>query len=87
MIRIMATAADDFRYALRVLSKHRTFTLMAVATLALATGANTAIFSVARAVLLEPLPYPDGSQLVMVWEDATASRFPENTPTPANYAN
>jgi len=87
VIRIMATAADDFRYAIRVLSKHRTFTLMAVATLALATGANTAIFSVARAVLLEPLPYPDGSQLVMVWEDATASGFPENTPAPANYAD
>lgn len=60
---------------------------MAIATLALAIGANTAVFSVTRAVLLDPLPYPNAKQLVMLWEDATSIGFPLNTPAPGNYAD
>jgi putative ABC transport system permease protein len=59
---------------------------MAVATLAIAIGANTAILSVARSILLDPLPYPNASRLVVVWQDATRLGFPKNTPSPGDYA-
>jgi putative ABC transport system permease protein len=86
-VETMSTWVNDFRYAIRVLLKHRSFSAMAVATLAIAIGANTAVFSVTRAVLLDPLPYVDASRLVMVWQDATQLGFPKNTPAAADYAD
>ncbi|HET7698782.1 MAG TPA: ABC transporter permease [Vicinamibacterales bacterium] len=59
----------DVRYALRLMLKTRGLTSVAVVTLALGIGANTAIFSVIDALLLRPLPYPDPERLVMVWQD------------------
>jgi hypothetical protein len=59
---------SDIRYALRTLVRQPIFTLVAVLTLALAVGANTAIFSQVRALLLAPLPYPDASRLVLISE-------------------
>ena len=58
---------SDIKYALRQLAKHPGFTLGVVLTLAFAIGANTAEFSLTRAIMVKPLPWPDADRLVMVW--------------------
>jgi len=65
---IMANWIIDFRYAFRALTRQPTFTLIAVLTLTLGIGANTAIFSMIKTVLLNPLPYQDPEQVVVLWE-------------------
>jgi putative ABC transport system permease protein len=64
----MGNLSGDIRYAWRSLSRQPTFAAVAILTLVLGIGANTAIFSVIKAVLLNQLPYQDPSRLVVLWE-------------------
>src|ERR1700687_4901480 len=68
---------QDIRYAVRTLRKQPMFTFVAVLTLALGIGANTAIFSLLYQVLLKPLPYPDAERLVFVWNAYPGINLPQ----------
>jgi len=79
----MTNLIHDVRYALRLFRRSPGFTVTAVMTLALAIGANTAIFSAVKGVLISPLPYPDPDRLVRLFEES--DRTPHFPMAPADF--
>ncbi len=83
----MTKLIQDFRGGLRMLLKRPGFTAIAVITLALGVGANTAIFSVVNAVLLRPLPYPEADRLVYIWDSNPSIGYPQFSSSAPNLAD
>src|SRR3954451_10243200 len=83
----MGTLLQDLRYGLRMLWQRPGFTVVAVLTLALGIGANTAIFSVVNGVLLRSLPYKDPEQLALVWEKRQGARTDQNVINLGNFTD
>ncbi len=81
----MTSIWQDIRYGGRVLARGPVFTVVAILTLALGIGANTAIFSIVDAVLLRPLPFAEPDRLVMLWETAKSTGEDQVPVAPADY--
>lgn len=81
----MDTLRYDLRHAVRAMGRQPATTVIVVLTLALAIGANTAVFSAVNAVLIKPLPYSEPERLVMVYEKRPAEGVYNNSASPADY--
>ena len=78
---------QDLKFGARMLVKQPGFTVIAVLTLALGIGANTAIFSLINAVLLRSLPFPQPEQIVTLWEEVPSERVTRQGFAPGNYTD
>lgn len=84
----LGTVWQDLRYGVRTLVKSPAFAVVAVLSLALDIGANTAIFSVVNSILLRPLPYPESERLMAIWHTPPQASFPgmnRFSVSPGNY--
>src|ERR1044072_5880119 len=81
----MDNLLNDIRYAVRNLIKRPAFTLIAVLTLALGIGANSAIFSAVNALLINPIPLPGLDRVMTIWDKFPTRGFEHNEVTMANY--
>src|SRR5215467_9585604 len=81
----METLARDITFAFRTLLKSPGFTAVAVLSLAIGIGANTAIFSVTNALLLRPLPFKDADRLVILWSRSPGLNVPQDWFSPGQY--
>lgn len=79
------TMWNDLRFSLRQLRKNFGFSAVAILTLALGIGANTAIFSVIDTLLLKPLPYPNADRIVTLWERDPSRAMDKEAVTPPNF--
>src|SRR5215813_6210533 len=78
---------QDLRFGVRMLLKRPGFTLIAILTLALGIGANTAIFSLVNAVLFRALPFPQPERIMTIWEEAPADGVTKQRVAPGNYSD
>jgi putative ABC transport system permease protein len=81
----METLWQDVRYGFRILTRKPGFTLVAIITLALGIGANTAIFSVVNKLLLDRLPYKDPDRIITLWERLSEAAAMQEKVAPANF--
>src|SRR5215207_7785518 len=84
-VRPVEDLRQDVLFGLRVLRRNPVFSLVAVVTLALGIGANTALFSITNAVVFRPLPFAEPERLLTLWESSAKSEDARNIVSPANY--
>jgi putative ABC transport system permease protein len=82
----MNSLFQDLRYGARMLLKQPAFTLIAVITLALGIGANTAIFSIVNGLLLNPLPYRNAGRLAIIWTHSPGANVAQDWPSPGQFS-
>src|SRR5262249_59398320 len=86
-IRFIETLLQDLRYGVRMLVKNPGFTSIAVITLSLGIGTNTAIFSLVNAVLLRSLSFPRPERIMTIWAEAPADGITKQSVAPGNYSD